>query len=94
MQYFLNGLPLGAIYALVALSYSVIYASSGVLNWSQGDMVMLGAYIGFTLLQVLHFGFTPALLIAMVAVGLIAARRRRHGEQWRAHSAAREERHA
>ena len=32
MQYFLNGLPLGAIYALVALSYSVIYASSGVLN--------------------------------------------------------------
>ena len=42
MQYFLNGLPLGAIYAIVALSYSLIYASSGVLNWSQGDMVMLG----------------------------------------------------
>ena len=71
MQYFLNGLPLGAIYALVALSYSVIYASSGVLNWSQGDMVMLGAYIGFTLLQVLHFGFTPSLLIAMLVVGLV-----------------------
>ena len=71
MQYFLNGLPLGAIYALVALSYSLIYASSGVLNWSQGDMVMLGAYIGFTLLQVLHFGFTPSLLIAMLAVGLV-----------------------
>ena len=71
MQYFLNGLPLGAIYALVALSYSLIYASSGVLNWSQGDMVMLGAYIGFTLLQVLHFGFTPSLLIAMMAVGIV-----------------------
>ncbi len=71
MQYFLNGLPLGAIYALVALSYSLIYASSGVLNWSQGDMVMLGAYIGFTLLQVLHFGFTPSLLIAMLVVGLV-----------------------
>ena len=71
MQYFLNGLPLGAIYALVALSYSLIYASSGVLNWSQGDMVMLGAYIGFTLLQVLHFGFTPSLLVAMLVVGLV-----------------------
>ena len=71
MQYFLNGLPLGAIYALVALSYSLIYASSGVLNWSQGDMVMLGAYIGFSLLQALHFGFTPALLVAMAAVGLV-----------------------
>ena len=71
MQYFLNGLPLGAIYALVALSYSLIYASSGVLNWSQGDMVMLGAYIGFTLLQVLHFGFAPSLLIAMAAPAII-----------------------
>lgn len=70
MQYLLNGLPIGAIYALVALSYSLIYASSGVLNWSQGDMVMLGAYIGFTLLQALNFGFTPALFASMALVGL------------------------
>ena len=63
MQYFLNGLPLGAIYAIVALSYSLIYASSGVLNWSQGDMVMLGAYLGFTVVpQLLHFGFYPGLV--------------------------------
>ncbi len=71
MQYFLNGLPIGAIYAVVALSYSLIYTSSGVLNWSQGDMVMLGAYIGFTLTQVFHWSFTPALLASMVVVGLV-----------------------
>ena len=65
MQYLLNGLPIGAIYALVALSYSLIYASSGVLNWSQGDMVMLGAYIGFSLFQFLHLGFTSALFVSM-----------------------------
>lgn len=70
MQYFLNGLPIGAIYALVALSYSLIYASSGVLNWSQGDMVMLGAYVGFTVFQFLTLGFTPALLISMTVVAL------------------------
>ncbi|MGI6224668.1 MAG: branched-chain amino acid ABC transporter permease [Peptococcales bacterium] len=71
LQYILNGLPIGAIYALVALSYSLIYAASGVLNWSQGDMVMLGAYIGFTIYQVLHLGFTPALFISMGVVALV-----------------------
>ena len=71
MQYLLNGLPIGAIYALVALSYSLIYTASGVLNWSQGDMVMLGAYICFGLFQYLHFGFTMALLVSMLLLGII-----------------------
>lgn len=71
LQYILNGLPIGAIYALIALSYSFIYAASGVLNWSQGDMVMLGAFVGFTTYQVMHFGFVPALLISMVVVAVV-----------------------
>ncbi len=71
MQFFLNGLPIGAIYALVALGYSLIYAASGVLNWSQGDMVMLGAYVGFTVLFFLKLGFISALFLAMVAVALL-----------------------
>ena len=71
MQFFLNGLPIGAIYALVALGYSLIYAASGVLNWSQGDMVMLGAYVGFTVFSILKLGFTSALLLAMVAVAFL-----------------------
>lgn len=70
LQYILNGLPIGAIYALVALSYSFIYAASGVLNWSQGDMVMLGAYVGFTVHQLLNLGFTLALFTAMVVVAI------------------------
>jgi branched-chain amino acid transport system permease protein len=71
VEYLLNGLPIGAVYALVALSYSLIYASSGVLNWSQGDMVMLGAYVGFTLSQILHVGFIPSLLVSMLVVGFV-----------------------
>ncbi|MHB1406722.1 MAG: branched-chain amino acid ABC transporter permease [Desulfitobacteriaceae bacterium] len=71
MQYFLNGLPIGAIYALVALSYSLIYTASGVLNWSQGDMVMIGAFMGFTVFRLLNLGFTPALFIAMASVACI-----------------------
>lgn len=71
MQYFLNGLPIGAIYALVALSYSLIYAASGVLNWSQGDMVMLGAYLGFSIFTFLNLGFTLAFILAMVLVAAV-----------------------
>lgn len=71
LQYILNGIPIGAIYALVALSYSFIYAASGVLNWAQGDMVMLGAYIGFTLYSVFKLGFTIELIIAMLIVAIV-----------------------
>jgi len=71
MQYVLNGLPIGAIYALVALGYSLIYAAAGVLNWSQGDMVMLGAYLGFTLYQVIGTGFPLAMGAAMAAVAVV-----------------------
>ena len=68
LQYILNGIPMGAIYALVALSYSFIYAASGVLNWSQGDMVMLGAYVGFTIYSTITLGFTVELLVSMIVV--------------------------
>ncbi len=71
MQYFLNGLPIGAVYALVALGYSLIYASAGVLNWSQGDMVMLGAYIGYVLYRLLGINFVVSLGISMGAAALI-----------------------
>ncbi|MDR1886212.1 MAG: branched-chain amino acid ABC transporter permease [Synergistaceae bacterium] len=71
MQYLLNGLPLGAIYALVALSYSLIYTASGVLNWSQGDMVMLGAYLGFTFMSLAGLGFGPSFVLSMLLVAAV-----------------------
>ncbi|NLS44216.1 MAG: branched-chain amino acid ABC transporter permease [Firmicutes bacterium] len=71
MYYLVNGLPIGAIYALVALGYSLIYASAGVLNWSQGDMVMLGAFIGYNLHCLLGLNFILALLITTPAVACI-----------------------
>ncbi len=71
MQYFINGFPIGAIYALVALSYSLIYTTSGVLNWSQGDMVMLGAYLGFILFSTFHIGYGTSLLFVMVFVAIV-----------------------
>jgi branched-chain amino acid transport system permease protein len=65
LQYVLNGLPIGAVYALVGLSYSLIYACAGVLNWSQGEMVMLGSYVAFTLNRMVGVSYIPSVLIAM-----------------------------
>lgn len=71
MQYLLNGLPIGATYALIALGYSLIYASAGVLNWAQGDMAMLGAYLAYTLNRIVGLGFLPSMLAAMACAALV-----------------------
>ena len=42
MQYLLTGLTVGAIYALVALGFSIIFNASHVINFAQGEFVMIG----------------------------------------------------
>ena len=46
-QLLINGLTLGAVYALVALGYSMVYGVLQLLNFAHGDVYMVGAYIGF-----------------------------------------------
>ena len=41
MQYLLTGLTVGAIYALVALGFSIIFNASHVINFAQGEFVMI-----------------------------------------------------
>ncbi len=42
LQFFLSGLTIGATYALAALGFSIIYNASGVINFAQGEFIMLG----------------------------------------------------
>ncbi|MFG2359128.1 branched-chain amino acid ABC transporter permease [Streptomyces sp. NPDC048521] len=66
----LNGLALGAVYALVALGFVVIFKASGVLNFAHGSLLLLGGY----LVAVLHddLGFAAALAVAVLATALLA----------------------
>ncbi len=50
LQLVLNGLFVGAFYALVALGYSMVYGIIKLLNFAHGDIYMLGAFTGYTLL--------------------------------------------
>ncbi len=51
LQLALNGLVVGSIYALVALGFVIIYKSSGILNFAQGEFQLLGAYVFYAICE-------------------------------------------
>lgn len=70
-QQVLNALQLGAIYALIALGYSMVYGIIKLINFAHGDIFMVGAFLGFYLATLLHLPFLPTLLISMVLTALM-----------------------
>ena len=69
LQYFLSGITKGSIYAVVAIGFSLIYSATGVLNFAQGEFVMLGGMVAVSLA---HFVALPVAIVgALVVVGLI-----------------------
>jgi branched-chain amino acid transport system permease protein len=68
LQYLLSGLTVGAIYALVALGFCIIYNASQVINFAQGEFVMIG---GMATASFLGAGL-PLPLAALAAVALAA----------------------
>lgn len=67
-----SGVPLGCLYALVAVSYNVMYRPTNVFNFAQGELVMLGALITASLLNHGGIVWPLAVLAAMIIVGLTA----------------------
>jgi branched-chain amino acid transport system permease protein len=67
------GLSLGSTYALVALGFVVIYKSTGVINFAQGGLLAIGAYLGYTFSDTLALAFPIAVLFACLAAGLAGA---------------------
>lgn len=71
LQQVVNGLALGAIYALIALGYSMVYGIIRLINFAHGDIIMVGAYVAYFSYELLHLGFIPSLLLAMLACALL-----------------------
>jgi branched-chain amino acid transport system permease protein len=67
LQFFLSGITLGGFYALVALGFVIIYNVSGIINFAQGEFVMLGALFMVTLTKAGVPG-APAFVLAILAV--------------------------
>ena len=68
LQLTLSGLSQGAIYALIALSLTVIYRATTIVNFGHGDFVMAGAFMVYVLVIYLGLPYIPA---AILAVGIL-----------------------
>ena len=66
LQQVINGLSLGAIYALIALGYTMVYGVLRLINFAHGDVYMLGAFTGFYLANALGLDANPSVIWAIV----------------------------
>jgi branched-chain amino acid transport system permease protein len=71
VQTLVGGLGFGAIYALVAIGFSIVYRTMGLVNFAHGDIVMIGAFIGATAFMTSRLPFAVAVLIAIVLTAVI-----------------------
>jgi branched-chain amino acid transport system permease protein len=68
LQLLLSGIALGAIYALVALGFVLVFKATSVLNFAHGSFLMLAAYLATTLLVTADLPFIVGLIIIAVAL--------------------------
>ncbi|MFZ5766773.1 MAG: branched-chain amino acid ABC transporter permease [Thermodesulfobacteriota bacterium] len=73
LQYLLAGITYGSIYAIVAIGFNIIYNTTGIINFAQGEFVMLGGMLAISLTAFLPLpaAITLAVLCTMVIGALI-----------------------
>ncbi|TFW14931.1 branched-chain amino acid ABC transporter permease [Duganella callida] len=71
IQQIINGLVLGSMYALVALGYTMVYGVLNLINFAHGDVLMIGAMTGLTILNLLnqHAPDLPGYVKLAIAIG-------------------------
>lgn len=75
IQVVVNGLGKGAVYALLALGFVIIFKASGVLNFAHGSLVLLGGYIAYRTQEDLGFALSALLGIATAGLGALVIER-------------------
>ena len=77
LQYTLSGLSNGAIYALIGIGFSIIYNATGIINFAQGEFVMLGGMLTLffmNLLQLPLWAAVPCAVATSAVAGLLFER--------------------
>ena len=77
LQLIISGIAQGCIYGLIALGFVLIYKATETVSFAQGELMMLGAFIGLALMTFLGFPFwlaVPCSIVAMAATGMLAER--------------------
>jgi len=71
LQLTISGLAVGSIYSLVALGFVIIYKATDVFNFAQGELMTLGAFIGYFFIVQLHIPIVWAFLLTLLATAII-----------------------
>ncbi len=66
IQYLINGISIGAVYAIIALGYTMVYGIAKMLNFAHGDVIMVGAYISFCVTNYLGLPSAVSVVAAVV----------------------------
>ncbi len=71
LQYLINGIAQGSLYAIVALGYTMVYGIIRLVNFAHGEFLMLGAFCGYFALR-FHLPMPVAILASMLGAGIVA----------------------
>ena len=67
LQQLFNGIALGSTYALVAIGYSLVFGVLRIINFANGALYMLGAYLVFVLFSAMHGHLAAAIVLSLLA---------------------------
>jgi branched-chain amino acid transport system permease protein len=73
LQLTISGVAMGCIYALIALGFVLICKATEVVNFAQGDVMMLGAFVAFTFASLWQLPFPLAVLFAIAVLAVFGA---------------------
>ena len=67
LQYLFAGITVGSIYAFVAVGYNIIYSATGIINFAQGEFVMLGGMLAYSFSRIMPLGMAVVLAVLLTA---------------------------
>jgi branched-chain amino acid transport system permease protein len=71
LQLVVSGVAIGSIYALIALGFVLIYKSTDVLNLAQGELLLIGAWVSYSLIADYGVPLVPAFLLTLAFSALL-----------------------
>ncbi|MEN8246491.1 MAG: branched-chain amino acid ABC transporter permease [Thermodesulfobacteriota bacterium] len=71
LQLALSGVAIGSVYGLIALGFVLVYKATEIINFSQGELMMLGAFAGFTFVSLLGLPYWVSFILSIAFMFLI-----------------------
>ena len=71
LQYLINGVSIGSVYAIIALGYTMVYGIARMLNFAHGDVIMVGAYMSYCVTSYLGLPAIVGVIVAALVCTLL-----------------------